>query len=150
MCLAISPVSVTGFDAMRGLITLLLLVVPTMLVAETDVTEDSAMRLTVKPVLCITDKRTPICEISFLIHWQSGSRGYYCLSSDLDQNALRCWSDENTGQMTDDRSVREDFSYWMTADADSSRLAAVTVEVLRMDTDDRRRQRRTRHVWDIN
>ena len=121
-----------------------------MLVAQTEVAEDAAMRLTVKPVLCITDKRTPNCEISFLIHWQSGARGYYCLSSDLDENSLRCWSDEDTGQMKDDQTVREDFSYWMTADADSTRLAAVTVEVLRMDTDDRRRRRRTRHVWDIH
>lgn len=135
---------------MRALIAVLLLITPAMLVAETDIAGDSAIRLTVKPVLCITDKRTPVCEISFLIHWLSAKRGYYCLASDLDENALRCWSDENTGQMTDDRSVREEFSYWMTANADSTRLAAVTVEVLRMDTDDRRRRRRTRHVWDIN
>ena len=38
----------------------------------------------------------------------------------------------------------------MTAEEYSVRLAAVTVEVLRMDSDDRRRRRRTRHVWDIN
>ena len=150
MCSATSPVSVLGFDPMRRLITFLLLLAPATLVAQTDVAEDSAMQLTVKPVLCITDKRTPNCEISFLIHWQSGARGYYCLSSDLDENTLRCWSDEDTGQLTDDQTVREDFSYWMTTNADSTRLAAVTVEVLRMDTDDRRRRRRTRHVWDIN
>jgi len=88
--------------------------------------------------------------MSFLIHWQSATSGYYCLSSDLDETPLRCWNDENTGRLTDDRSVREEFSYWMTADANNVRLAAVTVEVLRMDTDDRRRRRRTRHVWDIN
>lgn len=135
---------------MRTLIALLLLVTPAILVAETDAATNAAVQLTVKPVLCITDKRTPVCDISFLIRWQSAKTGYYCLSSDLEVDSLRCWSDENTGQLTDDRSVREEFSYWMTANADSTRLAAVTVEVLRMDSDDRRRRRRTRHVWDIN
>jgi hypothetical protein len=46
--------------------------------------------------------------------------------------------------------VRENFSYWMTDSDPDSRLAEVTVEVLRMDSGDRRRRRRTRHVWDIN
>ena len=147
---ATSPVSASGSDAVQRLIALLLLLISALLAAETDVAADPTVRLTVKPVLCITDKRTPSCEMSFLIHWQSGTSGYYCLSSDLDENTLRCWSDEDTGQLTDDQTVREDFSYWMTTNADSTRLAAVTVEVLRMDTDDRRRRRRTRHVWDIN
>lgn len=135
---------------MQRLIALLLLLTPAILAAETDVPADSTVRLTVKPVLCITDKRTPSCEMSFLIHWQSDTSGYYCLSSGLDETPLRCWNDEDTGRLTDDRSVREEFSYWMTADANNVRLAAVTIEVLRMDTDDRRRRRRTRHVWDIN
>jgi len=147
---ATSPVSASGSDSVQRLILLLLLLIPALLAAETDVPANSTVRLTVKPVLCITDKRTASCEMSFLIHWQSGTNGYYCLSSDLDETPLRCWNDENTGRVTDDRSVREEFSYWMTADANSVRLAAVTVEVLRMDTDDRRRRRRTRHVWDIN
>jgi hypothetical protein len=132
---------------MRLLVTIALLL-PALALAEDQAGDE--LLLTVKPVLCITDKRTPSCEMSFLIHWQSGTSGYYCLSSDLDETPLRCWNDENTGRLTDDRSVREEFSYWMTADANSVRLAAVTVEVLRMDTDDRRRRRRTRHVWDIN
>jgi hypothetical protein len=32
----------------------------------------------------------------------------------------------------------------------AARLAQVDVEVLHLDSDDRRRRRRTRHVWDIN
>ncbi len=132
---------------MRLLVTLALLL-PALALAEDQAGDE--LLLTVKPVLCITDKRTPSCEMSFLIHWQSAISGYYCLSSDLEETPLRCWNDENTGRLTDDRSVREEFSYWMTVDANSVRLAAVTVEVLRMDTDDRRRRRRTRHVWDIN
>ncbi len=33
------------------------------------------MTLTVKPVLCITDKLTPSCDMSFLVVWQSAADG---------------------------------------------------------------------------
>lgn len=135
---------------MRRLIVLALCLLPALLAAETDLGADSTMRLTVKPVLCITDQRTPRCEMSFLVIWQSELDGYYCLFSDFEETPVRCWNDENTGQLTDDRTVERDFSYWMAGDENDMRLAVVTVEVLRMDTDDRRRRRRTRHVWDIN
>lgn len=108
------------------------------------------MQLTVKPVLCITDRRTPRCEMSFLVIWRSGTSGYYCLYNDFDDAPIRCWSEERMGRLQDERRVEENFSYWMTGDDEEHRLAQVRVEVLRMDTEDRRRRRRTRHVWDIN
>ena len=106
--------------------------------------------LTVKPLLCIVDNRNPICEMSFLVVWQSGTTGYYCLFNDFADAAVRCWSEEREGELNDERSVQESFSYWMTGSDRETRLAQVEVEVLRMDSDDRRRKRRTRHVWDIN
>jgi len=126
----------------------LLLILPTLAVA--DPASETTMRLTVKPVLCITDKRTPQCDMSFLIVWESGSSGYYCLFSDFTEAPVRCWNEELTGQLNDDRTVASNFSYWMTGSDPEHRLAVVDVEVLRMDSDDRRRKRRTRHVWDIN
>lgn len=132
---------------MRLLLTLALLL-PALVTAEDVPGED--MRLTVKPVLCITDKRSPNCEMSFLVVWQSKLTGYYCLFNNFDAAPVRCWNEERTGRLTDDRTVQENFSYWMTDDDPDSRLAQVDVEVLRMDSDDRRRNRRTRHVWDIN
>ena len=111
---------------------------------------ESDIRLEVKPVLCVTDNRNPSCDLSFLIVWQSGTTGYYCLFNDFGDEPLRCWSQERTGRMTDDRIVDENFAFWMTGEDLASRLAEVDVEVLRLDTDDRRRRRRTRHVWDIN
>ena len=116
-------------------------------------TQDAAaenMTLSVKPVLCITDKRNPTCDMAFLVVWQSGLTGYYCLFNDFDDAPVRCWNEERAGELSDERTVQEDFSYWMTDRDLVSRLAEVTVEVLRMDSDDRRRKRRTRHVWDIN
>ena len=108
------------------------------------------VQMTVKPVLCIIDNRTPSCEMSFIVIWQSGASGYYCLFNDFAEAPVRCWSEELAGQLSEDRVVRENFSYWMTGSDPDSRLAEVTVEVLHMDSNDRRRKRRTRHVWDIN
>ncbi len=111
--------------------------------------DDSEVQLRVKPILCITDEITPSCDMSFLVHWQSEESGYYCLFNDFGREPLRCWSDERMGELEDERSVQESFSYWMSEEGGASRIATVTVEVLRMDTDDRRRRRRTRHVWDL-
>ena len=129
----------------RLLLTLTLLFATLVPAAQAD-----DMKLTVKPILCITDNRNPVCEMSFLVVWESGERGYYCLFNDYGEAPVRCWNEEREGQLTDDRSVRETFRFWMTSDDMAERLAEVSVEVLRMDSDDRRRKRRTRHVWDIN
>lgn len=126
----------------------LLLLLPVLPGAGSAHAED--MELTVKPVLCITDKRNPSCEMSFLVVWFSGSTGYYCLFNDFGEAPLRCWNEEREGRLTDEQIVQEDFSYWIIGKDPEARLAQVDVEVLRMDSDDRRRKRRTRHVWDIN
>ena len=127
----------------------LLLLLLVLLPAAAAVADDADVRMRVKPVLCITDETTPACDMSFLVHWQSEETGYYCLFNDFGREPLRCWSDEQAGEHEDERSVRESFSYWMSEQGAAARLATVTVEVLRMDTDDRRRRRRTRHVWDL-
>jgi hypothetical protein len=133
---------------MKRLLLLLLLSAPGLGVAETG--DDGAMRLSVKPMLCIIDKRTPSCELAFLVAWESQQDGYYCLFNDFGEAPLRCWSDDREGRLNDERNVSESFNYWMTDDDTENQLAMIAVEVLRMDTDDRRRKRRTRHVWDIN
>lgn len=108
------------------------------------------VELTVRPLLCIIDNRTPGCEMSFLVLWQSEATGYYCLFNDFGEAPLRCWTEEREGELTDERTVQVNFSYWMTGTDGEARLAQVDVEVLRLDSDDRRRKRRTRHVWDLN
>ena len=131
---------------MRFLLLIPLLLAP--LIAGAGPGDD--MQLTVKPVLCIIDRRTPQCEMSFLVIWQSGTSGYYCLYNDFRDAPIRCWNEERSGRLQDERTVQENFSYWMSDDSAEYRLAQVRIEVLRMDSDDRRRRRRTRHVWDIN
>lgn len=128
---------------------LLLTLLPLAALAEVNVA-DREMRLTVKPVLCIVDKKTPSCDMSFLVVWESAQTGYYCLFNDFGEAPVRCWNDERAGRTEDERIVQKDFQYWMTDDRNELRLAVVEVEVLRMDSDDRRRKRRTRHVWDLN
>ena len=129
-------------------LALLFLLLPSIVGAES--ADATGMQMSVKPILCITDNRTPSCNIAFLVAWESESFGYYCLFNDFGEDPLRCWQDEREGQHSDERTVTESFSYWMTGDDPADKLAVVAVEVLRMSTDDRRRKRRTRHVWDIN
>lgn len=133
---------------MSRLFILLLFVLAPVVHADTDATTSSPVRLKVKPVLCITDERTPFCQMSFLVEWQSDVMGDYCLHNDIEKSALRCWVDRQAGELDDERAVQNAFTYWM-SDDDDSLLATVTVEVLRMETEDRRRKRRGRHVWDI-
>jgi len=111
--------------------------------------DDSPVQLKVKPVLCIVDAKTPSCQMSFLVIWQSAESGYYCLYNDFGESPLRCWTDEQAGEVNDERDVQNEFRYWMTGNDEQTPLAVVAVEVLRMDTGDRRRNRRGRHVWDI-
>jgi len=132
---------------MRLLITLALFATA---VAVADDTREEFLQLSVKPVLCVTDKRNPSCDMAFLVVWESTDTGYYCLFNDLQDSTLRCWQEDRSGELIDERTVDESFSFWMTGGDVASRLAQVDVEVLRMDSDDRRRRRRTRHVWDIN
>jgi len=129
-------------------LTVLAMLLP--LIAAAQDAPERDVRLEVKPMLCVTDNRNPSCELSFLVMWQSATTGYYCLFNDFADGPLRCWSEERTGQMTDDRIVDESFSFWMTGEDLARRLAQVDVEILRLGSDDRRRRRRTRHVWDIN
>lgn len=108
-----------------------------------------ALDLDVKPVLCIIDRATPACDLRFLVLWKSDATGDYCLFNDFDSTPLACWRDERAGEHTDRRAVSEGFRYWMTPEGDDRVLAAVTIEVLRLDSEDRRRARRSRHVWDV-
>jgi Protein of unknown function (DUF3019) len=129
------------------IISMLLAAAPMRAFAQSDSTTPT-VELEVKPVLCVIDERMPLCEIEFLVTWRSDRPGYYCLFNDLAATALRCWDEERTGEMIEPRSVAEDFSYWMT-DAEDERLATATVEVLRVEEGDRRRRRRSRHIWDL-
>lgn len=128
---------------MRWPVILLLILLPAISHA------DGEMRLKVRPVLCIIDERTPNCQMSFLVLWQSAETGYYCLYNDFGQAPLRCWTEQRSGELSDERTVNSEFSYWMAGGDNESPLAVAVVEVLRMDSDDRRRKRRNRHVWDI-
>ena len=71
---------------MRLLLTLALLL-PALAMSERAAAED--MSLSVKPVLCITDKRNPSCDMAFLVVWQSALTGYYCLFNDFDDAPVR-------------------------------------------------------------
>ncbi len=124
---------------------LLLLLTPPLAANET---ADKPVEITVKPLLCIVDLRTPGCEMTFLVQWESDESGYYCVFNDLEDAPLNCWTEQRSGELHDKRSVQENLSFWIN-ESGGAPLDTVTVEVLRMDSDDRRRRRRSRHVWDL-
>ena len=62
---------------------------------------------------------------------------------------MRCWTNADQGNVDDERSISETVRYQLDKGDPETALASATVEVLRKDSDDRRRRRRTRHVWDI-
>lgn len=110
---------------------------------------DEHAELTVKPLLCIVDERAPACDIEFAISWQVRAADDYCLRADVEDSPLRCWEAASRGETGDARRVTETFDYLLESVEPSEAVAAATVEVLQKDPDDRRRRRRTRHVWDL-
>jgi hypothetical protein len=132
---------------MRALLRLLIavcLVAPLPAIAA-----DPAVRLVVKPMLCVIDKDATACAVNFDIRWKSVRAAEYCLNADAQPAPLRCWSSAFSGEHQQERLVSQDFAFWLTPPAGTERVAEVKIEVLRVGSDDRRRERRTRHVWDV-
>jgi hypothetical protein len=111
--------------------------------------EKPAARLTVKPQLCVTDREATVCSMTFNIRWKSESAAEYCLNDSGKSAPLRCWETASAGTHSQKREVSEAFVYWLGAPGGAQRVAEVKIEVLRLDSADRRRERRTRHVWDV-
>jgi hypothetical protein len=107
------------------------------------------VRLIVKPLLCVIDKDEAACTINFDVRWKSVLPAEYCLNDSAKPTPLRCWPRVDSGQHTQERVVSEDFVFWLSPPAGTERVAEAKIEVLRVGSDDRRRERRTRHVWDV-
>jgi hypothetical protein len=106
-------------------------------------------RLFVKPLLCVTDREATVCSMKFNVRWKSETQAEYCLNDSARQTPLRCWESATSGTHSEQREVSEAFVYWLGAPGSTQRVAEVKIDVLRLDSADRRRERRTRHVWDV-
>jgi hypothetical protein len=111
--------------------------------------QEPRVSLSVKPMLCITDRREESCALLILVAWQSSRAGPYCLHSELATDPLRCWELAEAGMVVDERVVQTTFRYWLTNGASATPVAEATLDVMSADSDDRRRNRPRRHVWDI-
>ncbi len=107
------------------------------------------VRLIVKPLLCVIDKDETACTISFDVRWKSELAAEYCLNDSARPTPLRCWPRADSGEHIQERVVSEDFVFWLSPPGGTERVAEAKIEVLRVGSDDRRRERRTRHVWDV-
>jgi hypothetical protein len=108
-----------------------------------------AARLIVKPLLCVIDKDAGSCSMTFRIRWKSAAAAEYCLNDSALSTPLRCWPSAASGTHDQQREVSEAFVYWLGAPGGTQRAAEVKIDVLRLDSPDRRRERRARHVWDV-
>jgi len=108
-----------------------------------------AARLIVKPLLCVIDREAGQCSLTFRIRWKSEAAAEYCLNDSALSTPLRCWPSASAGAHDQQREVSEAFIYWLGAPDGTQRAAEVKIDVLRLDSPDRRRERRARHVWDV-
>jgi hypothetical protein len=111
--------------------------------------DSPAVRLVVKPLLCVTDRDAPVCTMTFNIRWKGETPADYCLNDSALIAPMRCWASALSGSHAQRREVSEAFAYWLGVPGSAERVAEVKIEVLRLDSADRRRERRTRHVWDV-
>jgi len=107
------------------------------------------VRLNVKPLLCVLDKNATACTVTFDIRWKSTRAGEYCLNDEAQPAPLRCWPSALSGEHLQERLVTEDFFFWLSPPSGAERVAEAKIEVLRVGSTDRRRERRSRHVWDV-
>jgi hypothetical protein len=110
---------------------------------------DKPVKLIVKPLLCLVDKGATTCNVLFDIRWKSTLPAEYCLNDQALATPLRCWPSAVSGEHQQQREVSEDFIFWLSPPTGTEHVAEAKVEVLRVGSDDRRRERRTRHVWDV-
>lgn len=110
---------------------------------------DLPVTLVVKPLLCVLDKGATSCVMTFDVRWKSILAAEYCLNDGTQPAPLHCWASARDGDMQQQRQVSEEFIYWLTQPAGVEHLAEVKISVLRVDSADRRRERRARHVWDV-
>jgi hypothetical protein len=107
------------------------------------------VRLSVKPLLCVLDKNATACTVTFDIRWKSTLAGEYCLNDEAQPAPLRCWPSALAGEHRQERLVTEEFFFWLSPPTGTERVAEAKIEVLRVGSTDRRRERRSRHVWDV-
>jgi len=110
---------------------------------------DPPVRMSIKPLLCVLDHADTACMMSFDIRWKSLLAREYCLNDSAQSGPLHCWASALTGALGQKREVGADFIYWLGAPDGAEHLAEVKIAVLRVDSADRRRERRSRHVWDV-
>ena len=110
--------------------------------------EAAPVELIIKPLLCVLDRQATSCRITFDIRWRSLLAGAYCLHDSAQPAPLYCWASAFTGTLERQRDVGEDFVFLL-KEAGGNRVSEVKISVLRVDSTDRRRERRSRHVWDV-
>lgn len=105
--------------------------------------------LSVSPTLCITDSPEKTCDMALEFYWKSDTPGHYCLIEDKSHTALQCWQEDSEGHWQSEQTVSDREVFVISEDGQVAPLAQVEIQVLTTYSEDRRRNRRRKHVWSL-
>ncbi len=107
--------------------------------------------LEISPRLCIVPRGEQECRVDVELRWHAEQKQAYCVYKQQLEQALQCWSEVAFGELLDALIARSDTRYRLVWD-DDGKLVALDEAVLKVVSvvpEDRRRQRRRRHVWSV-
>lgn len=120
----------------------------TLLCVAPDNTASAASELRIQPSVCLLQPGETICRTDVAIEWSSTVVLLACLSRLDIADPLRCWRDEQRGEFRETLTTERSTVYLLTS-PDNETLAEAKLDVLAVQPADKRRSRRSRHVWDL-
>ena len=85
--------------------------------------------LIVEPEQCVAMRQGQLCYVDVKINWRAEQVGNYCLFSSLQTNALRCWSNEQSGTFQQELSADENIVFSLKKEGLSSDLITQEIEM---------------------
>jgi len=78
--------------------------------------------LIIEPDQCVAMRQGQLCYVDVKMSWRAEQAGNYCLFSSLQPNALRCWSNEQSGKFQQELSADENIVFSLKKEGLSSDL----------------------------
>ncbi len=105
--------------------------------------------LSLTPSLCVVARDTGRCDISVDVSWKANKDSDYCIYNESSDSPIQCWSYKNQGQSQSKVSINKDIDYWLVWRETGSELDREVLKVVKIMPEDRRRNRRRRHIWSV-
>lgn len=108
-------------------------------------------KVQLKPSLCIVKRGEKNCRIDLDVRWSASQPNEYCVFRQKEAKPLQCWENLSSGQHTDSLLAANNQNYQLVWLSDSAKVALgqAVLQVVNVVPDDRRKQRRRRHIWSV-